>query len=148
MKTQVVNNCEGPIYAQLPHQRNGARIVQSGQILYILPGMNLVKTEDLQELRKNEAFEAYFKAKIEPSAAPERNHQNVGKPMLEVVGKELPDKCPLEKLTFAEAAEVIRKTTNTDLLRDWQMEATKGDVRREIEMQMKKVTADIAPEKS
>jgi len=124
MRAQVVNNCQGPYYVQLPHENGGKAI---GPIVVIHPGMNLVDAKQLAEARKNKGVDVLFKTKIAPSKAPEADPSKFGKPMLEVVGKEVEDGYPFAKMSLEEATGVVAMTQNTDLLDEWLRAARPGD---------------------
>ena len=142
MRTQLVNNCEGPIYAQIQPPKGAT--ATAGNILNLSPGLNLVDSKLLVELRTNPTFELFFKTALKPSKAPERNPANFGKPMLEVIGKELPDDYPLKGLTLAAAKSIISQIQNTDVLKKWSDEATESDVRAAIMIQIKTLTSSIS----
>ena len=74
------------------------------------------------------------------------NIKNFGKPMLELVPGELPDKAPLLGLKIEDALKIIEQTFNTDLLVEWQKEChpqKNQDVLKAIGAQMKAATSGI-----
>lgn len=143
MRTQVVNNCQGPHYIQCQKVGN-----LPGKLIVLSPGLNLVETKELAELRKtNKVFDELFKAKIKPSKAEEADVRSFGKPMLEVRSGELPDTSPLAKLSLDDAKAILAVTQNTDLLKEWLGECIPGvqsDLAKAISARMKEVTAEIS----
>lgn len=84
-------------------------------MLTIMPGLNLLDTALLKELRSNPAFEAKFKAKIKPSNAEEARYLRVGEPFLEE-GPVVPAVAPLSKLPDAEVRELVGRICDEVLL--------------------------------
>jgi hypothetical protein len=142
MRTVVVNNRESLVMGQMPHIKvNGGVLPQLGEIITLIPGVNLVDSAKLKTLRENKAFEANFRTRIAPSPAPEQSPEKVGKLILEVdksIGKdgEVPDETPLAKLTYVQCQAMIAETFNGDMLRQWEKEEIRSDVRREINRQL------------
>ena len=93
-------------------------------LIVLRPGLNLVDADKLAKLRTNSAFEMLFHTPILPSKAVEADPKTFGKPMLEIRGKELPDKAPLSSMPPAEQREVISTIGDTDLLAQLLGEAT------------------------
>lgn len=152
MKTAVINNREALVQGQMPHKGNalgGSLMV--GAVVTLVPGLNLVDSSDLAQLRKNPQFELNFTTKIPPSLALEQNPEKVGKPILEVVmvaskdGKgekalEVEDKFPLQKLPPEICKTVIADTLVEGTLRLWSREEIRPEVRYEIELQLGRIT--------
>ncbi len=147
MLTQVVNNCQGPHYIHGLADKG-----KPAPLIIIQPGLNLVDSKQVTDLRKiNPQFALLFSATVKSSRAPEdmRNAHNFGKPMLEVRGKELDEKVPIAALPNKEAIEMVRLTENTDLLKDWLSGCEPGknaDLIKAINARMKEVTSGIASE--
>lgn len=134
MRAQVINNSQGPIYAQMPARgKDTAGHIEPGSCINIIPGLNLIDTEVLATLRKNSTFENFFKTAIAPSKAPEANPASFGKPILQIGGKEVPDENPLSKLAEQACKAMIGEMQSTDVLQDWLKGEGRADVRRDIE---------------
>lgn len=145
MQAQVLNNCQGPHYIQLQKSAGDNR---PPPLLILRPGITLVDVKVLAAARKaNAGFDALFHSKIQPTKAVEADPRKFGKPMLEVVGKELPDKQPLASLTPEEAKAVIALTEDTDLLSLWRSEcdpAKNGEIIKAIGDRIKEITSQVA----
>lgn len=76
------------------------------EMMTIMPGLNLVDTNELKALLENPAFALKFTAKIKPSNAEEARYLRVGEPMLEQ-GPVVPVAAPLSKIPEAEARELV-----------------------------------------
>lgn len=143
MRAQVLNNCQGPHYVQLPHSDGGKAI---GGLIILQPGLNLVDAKQLADLRKNKGFDVLFKTKIQPSKASEADPTKFGKPMLEVVGKELDDGQPFAKLSIEEATGVIQMTQDTDLLAEWLKALKPGEpLVKVINDRVKEIASGLEP---
>lgn len=145
MLAQVINNCQGPHYIQGQPIKDAAG-VKPGKLLILNPGLNLVDAKDLAERRKaNAAFDGLFKMTVKPTQAETADPRKFGLPMLEVVGKELKDKQPLEGLTYEEACGVIALTLDTDTLSSFRAALKPNDpLVKVVNDRMKAVTAGIA----
>lgn len=139
MQTVVINNREALIIGQLPHAKSTGGVPQLGPTVTFIPGLNLVDSKVLAELRQNPSFEAFFKTKIEASPAPEQNPEKVGKFIL-ATGGELEDKSPLGKLKEQACQAMISETFSSDLLKKWRAEETRGEVTRMINEQLDKLS--------
>jgi hypothetical protein len=147
MLAQVVNNCQGPHYVQLPHLREKDKPLRAGGLVILQPGLNLVETKQLAEMRKNPGFDELFKLTVKPSKTETADPTKFGKRFLEVVGKELEDKAPLAKLSFEEARGVIAQTLSTDLLADWMKTTKPGDpLVKVLSDRAKELTSGIDPQ--
>lgn len=141
MRTQVVNNCQGPHYIQCP---NAGKF--PGPLVILQPGLNLIDSKQLAELRKNPGVERLFNTKIPVSKAVEADPRTFGKPMLETRGKELEDKAPLASLPLKEAIAIIELTEDTDLLNEWRevCEPTKqSDLIKALNARIKEIASGI-----
>jgi hypothetical protein len=143
MRTVVINYNQGLVQGQMPHvmPKQAGSTPQLGQVITLLPGLNLVDSKVLETLRKNAAFDQHFKTKIERSLAPEQNPECVGKFILEVdksVGKDgqVDDEAPLAKLPYEQCKSMIRECFATDMLEKWLKEEGRPDVRRDIANQI------------
>lgn len=143
MKSQLVNNCQGPHYIQLQKQGN-----LPPQLLILQPGLNLVDTKLLEAARKaNKQFDSLFVQTIQVSRAQEADPRTFGKHKLEVIGKPLPDKGQLAEIGHDEAVAMINLTQNTDLLNEWRSEchpAKHSEILKAINARLKQVTASIS----
>lgn len=149
MRAQVLNNSQGPIYAQLPPRgKDAAGHIESGECINISPGLNLIDTKKLEELRKNPTFDGFFKAKIPVSKAPEANPANFNKPILEIAGKDVEDENPLAKLSLAACKAMISEMQSTDVLQEWLKGEGRADVRRELENRLIAITDSIQKKNS
>ena len=134
--TVVKNNLEALQVMQLPpvgkdfngHARLGGQVI-------LIPGINLVPTEDLNTLLENPSIADRFTEKIALGMAPEHNREKTGHAYLEK-GKTLPMKHPLGGLGEEEAKSLIKETLSDDLLRGWQREEIRPDVRGAITLQI------------
>lgn len=143
MRAQVLNNCQGPHYVQLPHADGGRSI---GGLLILQPGLNLVDAKQLAELRKNKGFDTLFKTKIQPSKTETADPRKFGKPMLEVVGKELDEGTPFAKLSLEEATGIVEMTLDTDVLSEWLKPLKPGDpLVKVINDRIKEIASGIEP---
>lgn len=142
MQTIVINNKEALIIGQMPHNggKDSSGVPQIGQSVTLVPGVNLVDSKVLGELRKSEAFDALFKNKIMPSPAREQNPEKVGRFIL-VAGKEVEDKSPLAKLTEKACEAMIDETLTVAMLSNWLKEEGRGEVRRMIENKIVKLNS-------
>jgi hypothetical protein len=146
MYTVLINNREGMVHAQLPHQfptQKGAA-PRVGRAVILMPGVNLVDSKTLATLMENHAFKALFETVIPPSLAPEQTPEKVGKPILQIdrsIGKngEVEEKAPLQKLSTAQCEAMIRETFSVDLLKRWTKEETRGDIRRLLVEQVERL---------
>lgn len=134
MRTPVINNKEALVIGQLP-----ASGKEPGPIVVFLPGLNLVDSKQLAVLRNNKNFDAHFKTLIPPSLAPEQTPEKVGKPILELAGKELEDASPLAKLDKQACKLLISETLDAPMLDSWLMEETRADIARSINEQKVKI---------
>jgi hypothetical protein len=141
--TVVINNREGLEVAQLPHRGTDShkRII-FGEVVTLLPGLNLVPTETLNILRKNPVFELKFKSMIPDSRAPEQRPERVGKPILEL-GKELPtgsNVCPLSALPVNEALALV-KEANEEQLQAFKETESREEVRKLVNKRIEEFDA-------
>lgn len=144
MRSQVLNNSEGPIYAQMQprsKEMNGALV--HGELVIFERGLNLVDAEKLKELIKNETFAKLFKTTIPPSRAPERDQTKVGKTILEIAGKDVDDGHPLAKLNEQAAKAMIAEVESTDMLKAWLDAEGRPEVRRFITARAEAIAATI-----
>lgn len=149
MKTAVINNREALVQGQMQPRKAFDGSLLIGDVLTLVPGLNLVDKEQLAELRKNPAFERNFTSKIPPSLALEQNPEKVGKPILMVmdtVGKdgksvqlELEDETPLAKLSPEVCKRLIDETLMPDTLRTWDKSETRPAIRFLIEQQLEAI---------
>lgn len=145
MLAQVINNCQGPhcIQGQNP---DGKR----PPILVLRPGLNLVPAKQLVDWRKaNKGFDGLFSLTIKSTKAETADPTKFGKPMLEVRGVELEPKAPLAKLTLKDAAEIVKLTEDTDLLKAWLDEcepSKQSDLIKAIKARAKEIASGIASE--
>lgn len=152
MQIQIINNQQGLDLIHVPpkYQRpeRGAKETTIapplGPLVRLVPGMNLVDSDVVKELRKNPGFDAKFSTVIEASPAPEQNPECVGKFML-VQGIEVDEKAPLAKLTLAAAKAMIGETFVASMLQDWIAEETRPIVRRALDSQIKQLSTPSAP---
>ncbi len=134
--TVVINNMEAIQCFQMPNVgKDTAGTPMLGNTIVLSPGVNLVPTDDLNGLLTNPTVKERFESTIPRGLAPESNPEKFGLPFL-VKGHELPMKHPLLALHETEAQAVIKETLIEKLLRDWQREEIRGDVRRSIQEQM------------
>lgn len=132
MQTIVINNKEALIIGQLPSQTKDNRgVAIPGNVVVFSPGVNLVDTEKLKELRKNKLFDEHFKTKIPRSAAPEQNPEKVGQVILKVA-KELNEKISFKDIPVQEAIEIVEETFLAAVLDGWLKEDSRNDVRTAI----------------
>jgi hypothetical protein len=113
--TVVVNNREGLEIFQLPHRgsdKHGRVIL--GPTVTLLPGLNLLETEELAALREHPLFVKKLTLAIPKSKAPEQKAERVGRPYLEI-GKELPAAYPLAKLPIPEALGLVEEANELQL---------------------------------
>ena len=148
MKIVVVNNRESLVQGQKQPQitnLQGAPVIAG--VVTFLPGANLVDKADLEHLRKNPTFELNFTTAIPKSPALEQNPEKVGLPILAVMevagGKdgakiplELEDRLPLQKLKPEVAKKLIGETLVAGILRGWEREEARPEVRYEIQLQI------------
>jgi hypothetical protein len=141
MLAQVVNHCQGPHYIQ-GQNLDGKK----PPLLILRPGLNLVPSKQVSDWRKaNAAFDGLFKTKIKPSRQETADPTKFGKPMLEVVGKELDPVNPFAKLSVEEIEGVVSMTTNTDLIAEWMKSAKQGDaVTKILNDRVKELAASFA----
>jgi hypothetical protein len=154
MKTLVINNREGLVQGQMqPLGKDARGVPMLGPCVTLLPGLNLVDSTQLSELRKNPGFEAQFNTKIPPSPAPEQSPEKVGKPILEVMlgaptkdGKRTPieveDKLPLAKLQEETIKTLVAETLAADVLRSWEKEEVRPSIAHIIREQLEKIGAN------
>lgn len=134
--TVVRNNLEALQVMQLPPVgKDSAGVVQIGGQVTLVPGINLVPTEDLETLLENHMNADRFKEVIPLGLAPEHNRERTGQPYL-VRGKTLPAKYPLGALAEEEAKVLIKETLSDRLLQQWQREEIRPDVRAAITLQL------------
>jgi hypothetical protein len=147
MRTQVINNRESLVQAHVPPSLVGKRLGKNrgkneppvGPLINLLPGMNLVDSELLGRIRKeNKMFNSFFSMKIESSPAPEQNPEKVGHCIL-VEGSKVADSAPTVAMKAAAAKAMIAETLNPELLRNWLKEEARPDIRRAIDAQMVKL---------
>jgi hypothetical protein len=145
MRAQVLNNCQGPHYIQGQPVDKGGKKPAAGPLLILRPGLNLVDAKELAERRKaNPSFDRLFKTTIKPTRAEDGDPRKFGKPMLEVLGKELDDGNPLAKLSYEEASGVVALTENTDLLKEWLKTAKPTDaIVKVINARLKEIASGI-----
>jgi hypothetical protein len=140
--TVIINNREGLEIIQLPHRGlDNHKRMNLGEVVTLLPGLNLVPTETLKVLRQNSAFEDKFKSRIPESKAPEQRAERVGRPILEL-GKELPagDKvCPLSALSVPEALTLV-KEANDEQLKSFIETEERAEVRKLINKRLEEIT--------
>lgn len=137
--TVVINNTERLEIAQLPHRGvdNHKRLLLGG-VVTLLPGLNLVPTEELHVLRRNPLFEEKFTTAIPDSKAPEQRPERVGKPFL-VLGKELPAKAPLAALEVPEALSMVNEANEEQLAQFFAVEV-RAEVRERIKIRIDEIT--------
>jgi hypothetical protein len=116
-----------------------------GRVVSLVPGLNLVDSEDLAKLRENKSFDLNFKETIKDNNSPEMDRTRVGRPILEVVktiGKngEVDDRSPLAKLDAVQCATLIGETLSEDLLKSWMGEETRHEVRGVIQKRIDALT--------
>jgi hypothetical protein len=143
MRAQVLNNCQGPHLIQ--GQKNGA---MPADLLILRPGLNLVDSKTLAEMRKaNKGFDNLFSVKIPATKAVEADPASFGKPMLEVRGTELADKAPLAAVPLADAKTIVELVQDTDVLVGWLGECEPGkqsELIKTINERIKTLTSGIA----
>lgn len=148
MKTVVVCNNEGIMSAQLPPVGKDSRgVPMLGELVTLIPGVNLVDSKVLAKLRENPEFNKHFTNRIPPSPAPERTQEKVGKPYLELdktIGKggEVDDAAPLAKLPPIQCEALIAETLVEGMLRDWMKDEARPEVRRLLQDQMDKLASN------
>lgn len=153
MKSAVINNREGLVQGQLqPRSRNLSGAPIPHRAVTFLPGVNLVPSEELEELRKNPTFELNFRTAIPHSPAPEQNPERVGKPVLELLevkgkdGKRVPlvvdDELPLAKLEPAAVKTLVDETVVTGFLREWLEQERRPDVAHLITQRIRLLEGD------
>lgn len=146
MLIQILNNCQGPHYIQLPHS-NGGKVI--GEIVTLQPGLNLVEAKKFAEMKKNKGVERLLKTKIAPSVAAEADRRTFGKPMLEVLSKELDEAKPFhtadgKEMAHEEACSIIALTQDTDVLDSWrQALKPSNQLVKVINERIKEVTSGI-----
>ncbi len=140
MKTVVLNNKDGMVIGQLPHgEKNSAGHRQPGGVVVLLPGANLVDSDQLATLRKNPGFEQYFNVTIQPSPAPEQSPERVGKKELEIICEGVDDQAPIVKLKDpGMALKVIGETLTNEPLDVWLRQEQRPAIREAIEKQRSK----------
>lgn len=157
MKTAVINNREGLVIAQLPatqEDRSGRKLLAG--VVTLLPGLNLVDTDEFNTLMKNPGFASHFTNKIEPGMAPEHQLERTGSPILEQVFFDkkdkdnkitrtpvdfLDDKIPLANLTEPQCKVLVEQVLVGETLRAWGRAETRPAVRFLIEEQIGKISA-------
>jgi hypothetical protein len=153
MKTAVINNREGLVQGQLqPISKNLSGAPIPYRAVTFLPGVNLIPTEELDELRKNKSFELNFTTAIQPTPAPEQNPERVGKPILEVLkvkgkdGKDVPlvvdDNQPLAGLSMDAVKALVEETIVVGYLRKWLEEEHRPDRAHLISQRIRQLEND------
>ena len=152
MKTIVINNREALVQGQMqPIGKDSRGVPLLGPLMTLIPGLNLVDSVQLAEIRKNPGFDANFTSKIPHSPAQEQNPEKSGKPILEVMlaapgkdGKRAPleveDKAPLAKLSEETIKSMVEETLVGDILRNWEKEETRPSIAHIIRTQLEKIT--------
>jgi hypothetical protein len=108
----------------------------TNEMLRIMPGLNLMPSDTLRELRKNPSFETKFSTKIVASRAQEAADLRVGSPMLEQ-GKEVPERAPFSKLPDPEARELVSRLNDEELLERILQHEGRSEIRAALEERKK-----------
>jgi hypothetical protein len=143
MVTVVINNREGLEQVQLqPVGADFRGVAMLGQVVTLLPGLNLVPSSTFAAMMKNPGFAKKFETLIQRSKAPE-SPERAGRPILEVMrsvgkGGELPAKDTLAATTPDQARAMIEETFSVELLKKWEYSKLPSDeVRGAIAAQIK-----------
>lgn len=133
--TVVINNREGLEIIQMPYRGKDAhgRLMPGGEVI-LIPGLNLVDTDKVNVLMKNELFAAKFTT-ILPMLKGEEKHERAGQPIL-VKGPELPTKRPLSSLGDSDAVALVGEA-NEEQLRQFEADDLRDAVKRAIAARMK-----------
>ena len=119
------------IQIPVPAAKKGKNLVAPAQLVNLLPGINMVKQDVWEEAKKNPTVKHFLETDIEHNPAPEARQERAGQRHL-IELPPLPDECPLASCTPAQAKALIRDTFDVGLLKAWQDEETRGEVRRDI----------------
>lgn len=102
-----------------------------GELMSLVPGVNLVNSDALKWCRKNKQFDGKFTTNIPRHVADEARSAREGQPLL-VQGKEVPAKSPLAKLSSQEAIDIVKDTNTEELLVQLKTDEHREDVRSAI----------------
>ncbi len=137
--TVVINNREGQDIIQLPHgAKDKHNRVMLGDLVILIPGLNLIPTRQMQIALKDSAVEAKFKTKIPRSAAPEQNPEKVGHYYL-VLGPDVPVSRPLANLSVTDSIALVEEA-NEKQLEELLGKETREEVCRAIQERQKTLT--------
>lgn len=152
VKVQVINNqeCQVQVHAPLrgkakeAHEKNqtGNKVVPHGELLTLIPGMNLVDRELLTVLRDQDTvFASMFSTRIPRGRAAEHNPERQGQFML-VEGIEVDARAPLSKLDSRQALEMVGETLSEDMLERWLTQDPRAEVRELISERLKELRTE------
>lgn len=133
MQTPVLNNLERIVIGQFRSvgKDTAGRPLMGGTIT-LRPGINLVPSDTLKKLcEESPNFAKHFETKIEAMKAPEGPQPDrIGRPVLEIFGKDLDDKAPLAKLPPPDAIKLIKETLDASVLKRWKKDESRDSVIR------------------
>lgn len=141
--TAVVNNRESLVIGHMQpigKETSGAPIL--GEMIKLIPGLNLVDSKKLEALRKNKAFDAHFTTKIPQSRAPEQNPEKVGQPILVVWAQNLKDDKPFGELPVEKCQEAIEEIFDISMLKKWLATEARDPVRLLLHGQIGKLSTN------
>lgn len=138
--TVVINNRESLIIGPLPPTgKDTSGVPMLGANIILIPGLNLVPTAQLVELKKNPTFANLFTEKIGRHKATEHNTERVGSPILLQVPGELPRLRPFALVDPKECAEYISEIFSTKMLEEWLHDEQRDGVRLELQRQITRI---------
>lgn len=153
MRVQVLNNCQGPFYVQLPHPRGtDSRINGVGEHINLQPGINLVDAETWGHAKKNPTIAFLLKDKVPFTKASEADASKFGQPKLKVGERVLSDTNPFvdkdgKELSIDEAKGMISLTQDTDYLSSWLLAQKPGsEITKAINERIKEIASGIEPQ--
>lgn len=129
-KVIVINNEERLHTMNVPNKAVIAG--EPGDLIVLMPGLNIVDYESLKACRTNPAFDAKFTGKIPRHKAPECVSERVGQPYL-VEGPRVPAVAPLSVLRDEEAEAMVAEATTVELLHYLNTGEGRTNVRAKIE---------------
>lgn len=149
-KIAILNNASRVIIGQLPHSflpprpslgEEHPRFAETGGIVSLVPGANLVDADAWTELMKNALWQQWLKMRIPKIAADEGRTERVGRPVLEImsIGKNGVIDSDLRKLSPREASVIVPEILDERLLTHWLSVDGRSEVRDLLEAQYRAI---------
>jgi hypothetical protein len=129
-KVLVINNEERLNTMHVPSKQVIAG--EPGDLLVLMPGVNIVDAEAIKACRANPKFDLFFKTKIPRHVAKEAVSERVGQPIL-VEGPRVPAHAPLSVLTDEEAEMYVEEASTVELLNVFRIGEGRQTVRAKID---------------